>query len=313
MARSQLLDILRVAAIGLVLMAHIGQYLGADAGDFFGVKNFYYVSLGGVGVSIFLVLSGLLAGLTNGRKKTGYVSYLYKKAKRIYPLYWLSLPITILGYGLTEGLLTGERINWFPNGIITDLIGSITGFYAWAGLWGGPYNPPSWFIGLIISLYAIFPILMWLINRQALLTLCVLFIISVTSRYYIGQDGLPFSDPSLYDNIKNWFYRQYGFMPGRPGDWFPLCRVFEFGLGIYLAKQVPSRFWGMVNLPFSKVVYFLSDIAFAVFLVHLPYLFLIDYLVDWGLPTTAAVGIFVVALLPCGWALTRVEQVLTRR
>jgi hypothetical protein len=57
----------------------------------------------------------------------------------------------------------------------------------------------------------------------------------------------------------------------------------------------------------------LSDIAFAVFLVHLPYLFLIGYLIDWGLPTAVAAMMFVSALLPCGWALTRVEQVLTRR
>ena len=58
--RVYLLDLVRVFAISLVLVAHIGQKIGSPVGAFFGIQNFYYVSLGGVAVSIFLVLSGMV-------------------------------------------------------------------------------------------------------------------------------------------------------------------------------------------------------------------------------------------------------------
>jgi peptidoglycan/LPS O-acetylase OafA/YrhL len=74
MNRSLLLDILRISAIALVFVAHFGQLVDTSAGDFFGLKNFYYVSLGGIGVSLFLVLSGILAGLGGPSPKVGYVT-----------------------------------------------------------------------------------------------------------------------------------------------------------------------------------------------------------------------------------------------
>ena len=86
MRRSVLLDLLRILAIVLVFIAHFGQLLGSPVGGFFGIKNFYYVSLGGVGVTLFLILSGLLAGLTSASKQTGYLDYLIKKLLRIYPV-----------------------------------------------------------------------------------------------------------------------------------------------------------------------------------------------------------------------------------
>jgi len=52
----------------LVFVAHFGQLFDHDSGGFFGIKNFYYVSLGGVGVTVFLILSGILLGLTEGNK-----------------------------------------------------------------------------------------------------------------------------------------------------------------------------------------------------------------------------------------------------
>jgi peptidoglycan/LPS O-acetylase OafA/YrhL len=129
MNRSVLLDILRIFAIALVFAAHLGQLVDTSAGDFFGLKNFYYVSLGGVGVSLFLVLSGILAGLGGFSPKAGYVTYMKKKVLRIYPLYLMSVPLAIMGYFLGSLLLEGDIPKLFPNGFITDMIGSITGYH----------------------------------------------------------------------------------------------------------------------------------------------------------------------------------------
>lgn len=265
MQRSFILDLFRIMAIALVFIAHFGQLLDWSSGGFFGIKNLYYVSLGGVGVSMFLILSGLLAGLVDSRREAHVGQYLLKKIARIYPLYWLSLPVAIAGYLIWPWLLDGDSPRLFPNGIWTDTIGSVTGFYSWAGLWGGPYNSPSWFIALIMTLYALFPLLLGAFRKQLHLTLVVLFIISLGSRYYVGQYGLPFSEESLLDSVVGYFYRLYGFMPGRPGDWFPLCRLFEFGFGIYLALVIKQKAWFALRLPCSKAVAWLSDLAFPLF------------------------------------------------
>jgi len=314
MNRSVLLDLLRVFAIGLVFIAHFGQLLGTSTGGFFGLKNFYYVSLGGVGVSIFLVLSGVLAGLGDANKKTSYTLYIIKKCLRIYPLYWMSVPLSILGYVLGSWLLDGTLPKLSPNGLLVDTIGSISGFYSWFGLWGGPFNSPSWFIGLIMVMYAACPAMIYFIKRWPHLTVLALFLISAYSRYYIGQNGVPFMDQSFFEGIKSWFFRKYGFMPGRPGDWFPLCRVFEFGLGIYLAAVLPKSFWFTLDIKFKKILFFFSDIAFPLFLIHLPYMFLVHYLnKELKIPLSMSVTLFMVLLVLASYFINRLDTLVPRK
>lgn len=312
MNRSTLLDSLRVLAITLVLVAHIGQLMDHASGDFFGWKNVYFVSLGGVGVTLFLILSGVLAGLSQAQGKHSYASYLLKKARRIYPVYWLSLPVAMLGYTLGNGLLQGKLPDFFPNGPAVDLLGSLTGFYAWMGLWGGPYNPPSWFIGLIMSLYVLCPLMLRCMQRWPHQTLAVLFCISFSARYYVGQWGVPFVAPSLLEQMEGWLYRQYGFMPGRPGDWFPLCRVFEFGLGIYLALKLPVTLWRRFNIPGSNLLRRLSDLSFPLFLIHYPFLFLIQELAELELPVWSGIVAYISLMLVAATLLSRLEQRLKR-
>lgn len=308
MERSHLLDSLRILAIALVLIAHTGQLLGHESGAFFGWKNIYFVSLGGVGVTLFLVLSGVLTGLARPVPFKGYAAYLFKKVQRIYPLYWISIPLAMFGYALSDGLLQGDMPDLFPNGIAVDLAGSLTGFYAWWGLWGGPYNPPSWYISLIMSLYMLAPALVYLLNRWPLPTLLILFCVSLVSRWYVGQWGLPFLDISVLQQVEGWLYRQYGFMPGRPGDWFPPCRLFEFGLGIYLALKLPHTAWQALKLPLTGLVRKLSDLSFPLFLVHYPFLFLVETFRDAGITVSPAISLYLGLMLLLAECCSRLES-----
>ncbi len=70
--RSLLLDLIRSVAIILVLVAHIGQAFESPVGMFFGIPNFYYVSLGGLAVTIFLILSGLTLELSYGSRNMDF-------------------------------------------------------------------------------------------------------------------------------------------------------------------------------------------------------------------------------------------------
>ncbi|MGD8262149.1 MAG: acyltransferase [Desulfobacterales bacterium] len=313
MNRSVLLDILRIFAIALVFAAHLGQLVDTSAGDFFGLKNFYYVSLGGVGVSLFLVLSGILAGLGGFSPKAGYVTYMKKKVLRIYPLYLMSVPLAIMGYFLGSLLLEGDIPELFPNGFIADIIGSITGFYSWMGLWGGPYNSPSWFIALIMMMYALFPMIFFSMKKHRHLVIVILLSVSLASRYYVGQEGVPFADTTFFEDVKSWFYRRYGFMPGRPGDWFPPCRVFEFGLGVYLALLLPRETWFLFRTRFNRPIQFLSDLAFPLFLIHYPFLFLVIYLEEIGLPLALSIVAFLVLITFVSYLVNLIDQHIHRK
>ena len=57
------LDLVRCLAIALLLLAHIGYAIKSPIGNAFGLRNFYYVSFGGLAVTIFLILSGVVLEL----------------------------------------------------------------------------------------------------------------------------------------------------------------------------------------------------------------------------------------------------------
>jgi peptidoglycan/LPS O-acetylase OafA/YrhL len=313
MNRSILLDILRITAIALVFVAHFGQLLDTSAGDFFGLKNFYYVSLGGVGVSLFLVLSGILAGLGGSSHRVDYVTYMLKKVLRIYPLYLMSVPLAFTGYLLGSLLLERDIPRLFPNGFITDMIGSITGFYSWMGLWGGPYNSPSWYIALIMTMYALFPVVFFVMKKQCHLVIVILLSVSLASRYYVGQEGVPFVDTTFFEDVKGWFYRRYGFMPGRPGDWFAPCRVFEFGLGVYLTLLLPRSTWFVLQTGFNRPIQFLSDLAFPLFLIHYPFLFLVIYLEEIGLPLAVSIVAYLALITFVSYSISLIDRHVPRK
>lgn len=238
MARLLIFDLLRIIAIALVVIAHIAQTLSIPIlNGFYGIPNFYFVSLGGMGVTILLVVSGVVLRL-NHPSVTDYKDFIIKRLYRIYPAYWCSLILILLIYAVASRM---------PRLAPKDLVLSITGMYAFVGEWGGPINGVSWFIGLIVILYLMYPFIMPLIEKHGYIALFALLVISVWSRWFFGHEA------------------------GRLTDWFPLCRVFEFGLGIFIV----GRGLYPKTLTTLKAIYILSSLSFYVFLIHFPLLFVI--------------------------------------
>lgn len=212
MKRHVLLDIIRIAAVTLLLIAHIGQTLNHPIGSAFGIRGFYHVSLGGLAVTLFLVLSGLALELHN-RKHITYRDFIIKRILRIYPVYYLALIIGITLY-FYEAFRNGQSVISTlsvpgPWDILLSLFG--------AGLWGGPFLPTSWFIGLIMAMYLVYPLLSYAVRQKPYTTILLTFVVSTFARFIPGQ---------------------YQLLPHRPLDWFPLCRLFEFTLGIFLAHVI---------------------------------------------------------------------------
>ena len=288
--RYLVLDLVRSIAIVLVMIAHIGQTIRIPPeGRFFGIPGFYYVTPGGLGVTIFLILSGAVLELRYRDRRIGYLSFIGGRCRRIYPVYYMSLVVGISLQLIKAYRDTGTVSAGWSSWTISDAILSLTGLYAFAGRWGGPFLSTSWFIGLIMSMYLLYPILSNLIRRRPHTTVVVLLLVSTLVRLLPGKCPL---------------------LAVRPLDWFPLCRVFEFSAGVYLATILPASIWGSINSvsQIRPLITFISRISFPLFLVHYPLRFLILYLTKRGINRVFSIFLYVLLSVMLSWILLVVDE-----
>lgn len=292
--RYVLLDVIRIIAICLVLTAHICQIIGSPVGNGFGIRGFYYVTIGGVGVTVFLVLSGVALELKYGGKMFTYFSFELRRFLRIYPVYYMSLIVGVVIYLHRIHRESAHFLTALSRFGAMDIILSLTGFYAFAGKWGGPFVSTSWYLGPIVTMYLVYPLLSKMIRRMPRAAIILLFFVSALSRIILGK---------------------YGILPTRPLDWFPLCRIFEFSLGIYLVVVLSGDIWSVLNFINSKtagIIRFMSEISFPLFLIHWPLEGIINFLIRRGVNQIIAILIFIAASVVSSWALLCVGRLIPR-
>lgn len=282
-SRITLLDIIRNIAIVLLLTAHTAQVFGSPLGKPFGIKNFYWVSLGGIAVTLFFILSGLTLELKYGTQQIKYKDFIIRRVMRIYPVYYLSLVLVIAVYLFQQNIVA---FHW------SDVLLTITGYYAFAGKWGGLFIATSWFLGPIFVMYFIYPALsssMAKYNKMSVLVL--LLLTSIAFRLLIGNGILS--------------------LPNRPLDWFPLCRIFEFGLGVYIGKAFVHsscfRFKFRHSLLNNSLAAF-GILSFPLFLVHSIFRFVITDLVNLGITIPVAITIYVILVVFLAWVIAIIDQ-----
>jgi peptidoglycan/LPS O-acetylase OafA/YrhL len=249
--RILMFDVMRIIAIIMIVVEHIGQKLNTPT-----IIEGINVGNGTLGVAIFLMISGSVLEYSYGKKIWGadaefdYKAFIKKRLIRIYPAYWLSILLaSLFGYYV----ITSANF-------VQDFILPLTGFYSFitaftlsetlnfsTNISASPFpsiNGVGWFIGTIVCLYIIFPFLSKFLKVNGFqgFFLVVLFAIFVRLTLPAG-------------NSEIWY-------------WFPLSRVAEFAVGIYIVQI------GFYLKPFntSRLIIIASDMSFPVFLVHLPIL-----------------------------------------
>jgi peptidoglycan/LPS O-acetylase OafA/YrhL len=210
-----------------------------------------------------------------------------KRVLRIYPTYYLGLLVGIAVYFARNYPDVGEIFS--PSLVIL----SITGTHAFVGQWGGPFSNPSWFIGLLMVLYLFFPYLSKSVRHHPHITIVAMLLVSVLSRAILGH---------------------YEILPHRPLDWFLLCRVFEFSLGIYLARIIKPYLWLCINgsSRIESVFQFVANISFPLFLVHYPLLLIIPYLSARGVHQLIAIVVFLGISIITSWVILLITNRLSR-
>jgi peptidoglycan/LPS O-acetylase OafA/YrhL len=229
-------DILRIIAIILVVSAHLRGLSFHNIEYFLYNPEHYYnmvwFSAGTVGVGIFLFISGAVLEYTHRNISTtrDLLNFYFMRFARIYPIYWISIMVTL---GIAPVYIEKN---------IPGLISQFSGFMS------SPFHF-QWFIGLIIFMSLIFPLLSKSMEKFSYQTLIIILIISVLSTIYVNTNGAEFVG-----------------IDQQPDRSFPLCNLIEFGLGVFLVQQ--NLYPKTTNT--SYTVRLLADMSFYIFLIHQP-------------------------------------------
>ncbi|MFA4848990.1 MAG: acyltransferase [Methanoregula sp.] len=232
-------DILRICFVALIVYGHsqffsfpLNSILYRDGNTPF---NLYPLGLTGISVYGMIFVSGAVLeyNYKGIERFSEYVKFLVKRCIRLYPAFWMSL---ILGIILFPVVLNAGFCN---------VIFEFTGFYIILGQGPGNINIMGWFIAAIMSLYLLFPLLSKIVKKYQFSSIIVFLLVSFLCRFLlITYNVVP---------IDRFFM------------WFPLCNLFEFGLGIYIVqnKLYPQN---VTNHPLIRQ---LSDLSYYVFLFHM--------------------------------------------
>lgn len=271
-------DLLRIVAIFTIVLIHVLTYVGHRDMAEINLPGTGIKALAVPGIYNFLFVSGcvLAYGYGSIRSFGEFGRFIAKRLLRLYPAYWGSLLFAIALNGIFflayRDFRLGGLTPW-------DYLLSFSGFQAFFGQWGGRINEVGWFIGLIVCLYLLYPLLAYAFSRSRLGTLAALFLIGIATRALI-----------LYLDPGNSYAAT---------RWFPLCSLFQFGLGVFIVRaglypKIVTR---------SRIISLASDLGFYVFLVHLPLLYL----------TRLNIPVFIVATLAIAYLFYRLDSYVKTR
>lgn len=209
-----LLDMYRILAILMVLSVHINGYL---CGKPEMVSKLF--SYGAYGVALYFILSGYFSYSSVTKSRSGR-QYVWKKAVRILPMYYISLLFTfIVGVFITGAYPLSWEWVWhvfFLNMFIPNR--------EW--MWWNSTNF-FWTMPAFIAWYILSYFVVKRINRSWQAAVCTL----------IASIAAPF--------LKRWMY---GFASEQFANWnfFSLLYVFMFGLFSYLVVMEKKIFSGII-------------------------------------------------------------------
>jgi peptidoglycan/LPS O-acetylase OafA/YrhL len=152
--RFPLFDSIRGIGAIAVVVSHAGYFSGASQDAWYGP----FIANGGIGVTMFFVLSGFLlyrpfvAADLDGAPRIALRDFARRRALRIVPAYWLALTILAIYPGL-KGVFTGDW--WVYYGFLQIYVP------------GAPAQglAAAWSLDIELSFYLLLPLYAWVMRR----------------------------------------------------------------------------------------------------------------------------------------------------
>lgn len=273
------LDLIRAVALVCILVIHFNA---AVTGYFtlpsklFGSVLPFNIYLGDFGSSLFFMVSGAALQYTSpgqGREPLNLARFYQKRAKAVYPMFWLAWCIFFpIRFVTKPGYYAAAKM---PSLLLTVLgldnfaqaAGWVTMDFACVG---------EWFLGSILFLYLLFPLLRWGLRKQPLLTWAVVLAASLPV-HYMGWDArlvaIHIPEFLLGMAFVHWKRPAHlGVLAGcavllftpAAADGKVACALFSAAAFILLAALGGCIHW----VPLQNACALLSKYSYAVFLTH---------------------------------------------
>lgn len=165
---------LKGLAIMMVVLSHVGYFLSTDTRFLFPLTIF-----AGVGVNLFLFLSGYGLAASSLKRKLSVGKFYLKRVLKVFIPLW----ITIAAFALLDRFVLG--VSW------PDLPRYFLGYFPTNDIFND-FNSPLWFITLIVFYYLVFP---WLFSaKRPKLSALAVFVagLAVTRLALPVSDGVAF-------------------------------------------------------------------------------------------------------------------------
>ena len=174
--------------------------------DFIRFASSYF---GHYGVQLFIFISSYGLYLANTNKNISWLPFMKKRIRKLYPTLVLGIALSVLINLIQLKILPGLPV-------IKSILLKLTLLYGFVPNEALTISGPWWFFSVIVQLYAIFPLLLWLVRKKgpnSILVVVFLFIgISMTLDLFVKIPGT-----SVYFTF--------------------IGRLPVFALGLYLATQ----------------------------------------------------------------------------
>ena len=220
------LDFIRAICVLLVMLCHYNA-VWAYAGNLNNIvlsTHIWEVYVGSLACSTFFILSGycLCEGYIKNKTKdrqTTIKSYYIKRIKRIYPLfYFIYIVFGVYIFFVYHRQPFDAQIPFYR--IIYSILG-IDSYMLSSTREGNFYKGVGeWFLGTLIFLYALFPLLKFIVKKSL-----VLFVVFSLSVYILSLIFVPWL---TYDSYLSWLGNS---------TTCPFVRLGEFSLGIFLSYK----------------------------------------------------------------------------
>ena len=159
------LDLIRALAALLIVLAHFNHHLDERGGGYVLTREPFGISVGALGVSLFLIISGAALTLTY-RRPIDLKKFYRKRFLNIYPMFWTAWVLATLYLTLISN---GRPPNVGPARTFIFTLLGIDGL-ALNFHFRTMYLLGEWFIGFIILYYVVFPLILWAIDRFPVVT-----------------------------------------------------------------------------------------------------------------------------------------------
>ena len=167
------LDAIRAFAAILIVITHFNNPFLVNRPVF--AYTPFGIYIGSLGVSLFLIISGAALMYTQGDKeKLNLKSFYWKRAKTIYPMFWIAFIVANLFHLWRSGWTFTGVPAWRAIFSVFAVDGFVANMHVTTF-----YTLGEWFLGFILIFYAVFPLLRLGVKKHPTITALIVALLYV--------------------------------------------------------------------------------------------------------------------------------------